>query len=190
MGAIRRIKDFLLAKRKFKRNKSSFGKKCTFRNYGLIDLKDGVRIKNYAKIELFTKWNGKELKPSLSIGKNVIINDYFTAYITSKCQIGDETIFAHNVTIVTENHGINPEIELPFHRQDLTTSDVIIGKNCWIGANVVFLPNSKIGDNCVVAANCVVNDVFPSNCMIGGVPCKLLRVFDFNQHKWVKPNEK
>ena len=32
-----------------------------------------------------------------------------------------------------------------------------------------------VGDNVIVAANAVVVSSFPSNCLIGGVPAKILR---------------
>lgn len=39
--------------------------------------------------------------------------------------------------------------------------DVTIGKNCWIGANVVILRGTEIGDNCVIAAGSVVKGKIP-----------------------------
>lgn len=33
----------------------------------------------------------------------------FTAFISDECKIGDDCIFANRCTIVTENHGMNPE---------------------------------------------------------------------------------
>jgi acetyltransferase-like isoleucine patch superfamily enzyme len=35
-----------------------------------------------------------------------------------------------------------------------------------------------VGNNCVVAAGAVVNDIFPDNVVIGGVPAKILKTID------------
>ena len=43
---------------------------------------------------------------------------------------------------------------------------IIIGNDCWIGANTVILRGTKIGDNCVVGAGCVLKGVFPTNSVI------------------------
>ena len=51
---------------------------------------------------------------------------------------------------------------------------------------MVFLPNSEIGDNCIVAANSVVNRKFPDNCMIGGTPARILKTYDFEKHEWIR----
>jgi len=36
--------------------------------------------------------------------------------------------------------------------------------------------NIIIGDNVIIGANSVVNKSFPSNCIVGGVPARLLKV--------------
>ena len=43
--------------------------------------------------------------------------------------------------------------------------EVIIGKNVWIGSNVVILRDTVIGDNVVVAAGSVVKGNVPSNTL-------------------------
>ena len=176
----RKIFDNTRGRRAFKKAHSSIGRHSTFRNPQYLHISKNVRAKNFIKIECFDVWNDKKLEPKLILSKNVIINNNFTAYISSNCEIGEDTIIAHNVTIVTENHGTNPEIDAPYHRQDLVSNPVFIGKNCWIGANVVILPGARLGDNCVVGANSVVNKCFPDNCIIGGSPAKILKRYSFD----------
>ena len=106
--------------------------------------------------------------------------------IADKCRIGKNTILAHNVSIITENHGVDIENTVPLHAQKLRTGPCFIGSNCWIGCNVVMLPGSAIGNNSIVAANAVVNKKFPDNCMIGGIPARILKIYDFNKHSWIK----
>ena len=43
---------------------------------------------------------------------------------------------------------------------------MIIGKNCWIGANTIILKGTIIGDNCVVGAGCVLKGKYPDSTII------------------------
>ena len=130
--------------------------------------------------------SGGGVYPGFMIDDGVIIQHYFTCLVADNCRIGADTIIAHNVSIITENHGNEIERETPFHAQRLKTGPCHIGSNCWVGCNVVFLPNSEIGDNCIVAANSVVNRKFPDNCMIGGTPARILKTYDFEKHEWIR----
>ncbi|MCV5296683.1 acyltransferase, partial [Escherichia coli] len=49
------------------------------------------------------------------------------------------------------------------------------GENCWLGDNVKILSGVVLGSNVVVGANSVVTRSFPANCIIGGIPAKLIK---------------
>lgn len=181
---IKQWKDKLLLKKKFKKSHSYIGKIISCNNYRFIRPLNNVRIKDFCRIDCIDRWCGLEYYPDFEIGNGVIINDYFTAFITDKCRIGDDSIFANRCTIVTENHGMNPENPLPYHAQNLINGPVMIGKNCWIATEVIFLPGATIGDNVIVAAHSVVNKKFPSNVIIGGAPAKILKKYNFDKHCW------
>lgn len=51
---------------------------------------------------------------------------------------------------------------------------------------MVFLPGSSIGNNCIVGANAVVGKDFPDNTIIGGIPARVLKNYDFEKHLWIK----
>lgn len=54
-------------------------------------------------------------------------------------------------------------------------SHVTIGKKVWVGARSIILKGVTIGDGSIVAAgSLVINDV-PANCLVGGVPAKIIR---------------
>lgn len=84
-------------------------------------------------------------------------------------EIGDGTVIAPNVGILTTNHDL--------YDRDLSTEDgpVRIGKNGWIGMNAVILPGVTLGDNVTVAAGAVVTTSFGSNVVIGGTPARVLK---------------
>lgn len=43
---------------------------------------------------------------------------------------------------------------------------VTIGERCWIGSNVTILKGSKIGNNCVIGAGCVISGKVPNNSIV------------------------
>lgn len=55
---------------------------------------------------------------------------------------------------------------------------VTIGDNCWIGANSTINPGVTIGDNVVVGSGAVVTKDVPDNCVVAGVPAKIIRRLD------------
>ena len=83
--------------------------------------------------------------------------------------IGDNTIFAPGVKIISANHS---KIDYNSHE---VVKPILIGENCWLGANSIILPGVEIGNNVIVAAGSVVTKSFDSNLIIGGVPAKIIK---------------
>lgn len=54
-------------------------------------------------------------------------------------------------------------------------SPVTIGDDVWIGADCTILPCVTIGNNVVVAAGAVVTMDVPSDCIVAGVPARIIR---------------
>lgn len=52
---------------------------------------------------------------------------------------------------------------------------VSIGRDVWIGGNCTILPGVTIGNNVVIAAGAVVTKDVPDNCLVAGVPAKVIR---------------
>lgn len=52
----------------------------------------------------------------------------------------------------------------------------IIGDNCFIGAGAKIFGNIHIGNNVTIAPNAVVTKDIPDNCVVGGVPGKIIKV--------------
>ncbi|EEK77694.1 Galacturonic acid acetylase (Galacturonic acid acetyl transferase) [Bacillus cereus R309803] len=96
----------------------------------------------------------------LSIEEKVFINDNCNINCVNKVSIGKNTKIAPNVCINDHDHNYKNPAE--YH---LVVGEVIIGKNVWIGSNVVILRDTVIGDNVVVAAGSVVKGNVPSNTL-------------------------
>jgi acetyltransferase-like isoleucine patch superfamily enzyme len=89
-----------------------------------------------------------------------------------KIYIGDYTMIAANVGIISANHDVHD------HRRH-SPGEVRIGKYCWIGMNCSILPGTSLGDFTVVGAGAVVNKPFPEGyCVIAGNPAKVIRQLD------------
>ncbi len=103
------------------------------------------------------------------IGKNLKVNGNGTVMIGDNCDIAPE------VTFQTGGH----KIGTPDRRagEGLTCSQRV-GNGTWIGGRVTIINNTCIGDACVIAAcACVTHDI-PNNCLVGGVPAKLIKVLN------------
>lgn len=105
-------------------------------------------------------------------GKNIYVNFNLTLVDDTHVYVGDYTMFGPNVTIATAGHPICPELREKGLQYNMP---VRIGKNCWIGANVVIVPGITIGDNVVIGAGSVVTKDIPSNVVAVGNPCRVLR---------------
>ncbi len=113
----------------------------------------------------------------IHFGKNVYCNFNLTMVDDTHIYVGDYTMFGPNVTVATAGHPILPELREKAYQYNM---EVHIGKNCWIGAGAVILPDVTIGDNTVIGAGSVVTKDIPSNVVAVGNPCKVLR--EINEH--------
>lgn len=107
---------------------------------------------------------------------NVTIGDYvglFEGVVinpNSNVYIGDHAGIGADVMIWTHGAWLNPLEGFP---KDF--GPVHIGKNVWLPARTIVLPNVTIGDNVVVGTNSLVNKSLPSGCLAAGSPVKVLK---------------
>jgi len=90
--------------------------------------------------------------------------------------IGDDVFTGPYVYITDQNHGY-ADPHVPIGRQLPSNAAVSIGQGCWLGAGVVVLPGACIGRNVVVAAGSVVRGAVPDQCVVAGVPAKVVRSY-------------
>ena len=88
--------------------------------------------------------------------------------------IGNHVNLAQGITVTALNHNFI-DTTLRIDEQGISTNPVVIGDDVWIGANAVILPGVTIGRHVVVAAGAVVTKDVPDNCVVGGVPAKVLK---------------
>jgi acetyltransferase-like isoleucine patch superfamily enzyme len=104
----------------------------------------------------------------LSLGSGYI-NHGLTISVFESISIGNNVAISENVSIRdSDNHRL-------IDSTGQTTAPIKIGNHVWIGMNVTILKGTEIGDNSVIAAGAVVSGKFPPNCLIAGVPGKVIR---------------
>jgi len=114
-------------------------------------------------------------------GKNLEIGNYVDlakdVIITTGggVSIGDRSLIGYRTQILSTNHSI-PPIGFPFPVSGDSHSQIIIGKDVWIGANCIITAGVHIEDGAVIAAGSVVTKNVPSNSIYAGVPARLIKM--------------
>ena len=130
-------------------------------------------------IGCWTKYGNQQFpNASITIGNNCHIGEYNQITACNKISIGDGLLTGHYVLISDNSHGGLSEAEskiVPHYRELKSKGEVVIGNNVWIGDKVSILAGVHIGDNVIVAANAVVTKDVPDNCMVAGVPAKVMK---------------
>jgi len=145
-----------------------------------ISIEKNVRILPGARIE--THQNGE-----ITIQENVSIGHNLHIAAADNLIIEKNTTISGNVLITDLEHGYQ-EVGKHIMEQDITVKQTIIGENCFIGYGVCILSGTKLGKQCVVAANSVVKGEFPDYCVIAGAPAKVVKKLNPQSGIWEKVN--
>jgi acetyltransferase-like isoleucine patch superfamily enzyme len=109
--------------------------------------------------------------PSVLISLAISGGCYISIHDGTTLKIGEHSLLASHVSIVTGNHGL-------INRDEYVAKDVEIGKNCWLAKGVCIMPGVILGNNVTVGANSVVTKSFPDNVVIAGIPAKIIKYLD------------
>lgn len=116
----------------------------------------------------------------LVIGRNVHLGPGTTISALADVRIGDDCLIAERVSIRDHDHGLalvdGQSADTPYHARGYQTAPVVLGRNVWLGGGVTIVKGVTLGDNCVVGANAVVTKSFPANCIVAGVPARIVRM--------------
>lgn len=111
-------------------------------------------------------------------GKNITVGRRFTANFNvtildgAPVTFGDFCMVGPGALISTTGH----PLEAQGRRDRLAISEPItFGDDVWIGGNCTVLPGITVGSNVVIAAGAVVNRDVPDNCIVAGVPAKVIK---------------
>ena len=120
-----------------------------------VTLEKGVRIHSGTKIKI--RKNAK-----LFMGADAKINYNCIIACHDSVSIGEGTEFGPSVYVYDHDHDYRAGLK----ENKFLSAPVEIGKNCWIGANTVILRGTKLGDDCVVGAGCVIKGEYPAGSVI------------------------
>ena len=109
---------------------------------------------------------------NIKVGKNFFANYHCTILDNAPVTIGNDVMFAPNVSLYTVGHPIDSELRLAGWEQ---ARPITIGNNVWLGGNVIVLGGVTIGDNVVIASGSVVTKDVPANSLAMGSPCRMVR---------------
>jgi serine O-acetyltransferase len=101
------------------------------------------------------RWVGRiDIKPRTPIGKGFVIHNFSTIFIDAE-RVGENFTINQGVTVG------------PDWKRDGLPS---LGANLFLGSGAKVLGRLTVGDNVVVAANCLLARSVGSNCLVAGVP--------------------
>lgn len=109
---------------------------------------------------------------NITVGNNFYANFNCTILDVGKVVIGENVMFAPNVSLYTAGHPVHPDSRNSGYEYGIA---ITIGNNVWIGGNVIVNPGVTIGNNVVIGAGSVVTKDIPDNVIAVGSPCRIVR---------------
>jgi acetyltransferase-like isoleucine patch superfamily enzyme len=125
-------------------------------------------------------------EPIISVGDRCVLGKGIGIVGHRRIEIGDDIWTGHYVYVTDQNHGYT-DLDVPIGTQMWHDDAVSIGSGSWLGHGAVVLPGTQIGRHVVVAAGAVVRGVVPDNCIVGGVPARIIRRYDPATGSWDEP---
>ena len=135
----------------------SKGVEIRARNKAAIDI--GNRV-SFGAESCISALNGGHIY----IGNDVSIGSKSHIVSHDGITIGEGTLFAQNIHIYDHDHKFDSLHGVK--KKEFNTAPVVIGKNCWIGANTIILRGTEIGDNSVVGAGSILKGKYPGGSLI------------------------
>ncbi|MFT7538866.1 MAG: serine O-acetyltransferase [Lysobacterales bacterium] len=105
--------------------------------------------------------------PPAAIGKSLMIEHFGGIVINASAVVGDNCTIAHGVTLGNKIPGGGAPN---------------IGNNVYICTGAKVLGEITIGDNCIIGANAVVLKSAEANSVLVGIPAKVIKKVDPQQH--------
>lgn len=159
---------------------SYIAKPCSLQGCGQcnISIGDYTGIQSHSILGCWSQYGDQRFNPSITIGNHCCIGEYNHITACNKITIGDGLLTGRYVYIGDNSHGalsIEEAAVPPRERKLFSKGEIVIGRNVWIGDKATILAGVSIGDNAIIAANAVVTKDVPSNCMVAGVPARIIK---------------
>ena len=161
-----------------------------FRSCGLrnISLGEGVIIHRDCWIHTIPASEAEETSTKLLIGSHAGIGMGASISAARKIVLGEHVVLARNVYISDHAHAF-ASVEVPIGQQGINNiAPVLVGRETWLGQNVVVLPGVTIGKHCVIGANSVVNSSIPDFSVAVGAPARVVKQYNKSTGRWERVN--
>lgn len=170
------------------------GKGFSYLNSHLMTLGDDAEIGvdcRWCAITTVKTFEGEQrFDPRIKIGDRFYCAGRLQIYALQEIVIEDDVLFAYNILLSDAYHSID-RVDVPYKNQGYDRiAPIRIGRGCWIGQNVVFLPGVTVGAFCIVGANSVVNKSIPDYSIAVGSPARVVKTFDHEKKCWVRADGK
>lgn len=108
-------------------------------------------------------------KAGAKIGNNVFIGHevFFELENAFLLTVEDEVVISAYCKFILHDSSLNNVIRYP-----IQYAPIHLKKNCYIGADCLFLPGSKIGENTIIGAGSLIKGVIKKNSVYFGRPAK------------------
>lgn len=112
---------------------------------------------------------------TIMVGKNVSSTSRvgMSAVEGTTITIGDDVMFASDNQVRCDDG--HPIFDVRTAKRVNTSRSITIGNHVWVGWGAVLLGGTTVGEGSVVGIGSVVKGVFPNNCILAGVPARVLR---------------
>lgn len=146
--------------------------KKKFKTFGVNSYLNGISF--------FSGFNEIEIGNNVHIGNNGFIRG------EGGLIIKDNTHISRNILIYTYSHEYEGSL-LPYDNLS-RNRPVFIGKNVWIGMNVVILPGTYIEDGVIIGAGSVVNGRVPKGSIYGAAIASEIKKRDMERYNKLDAN--
>ena len=170
-----------------------FGRNIAFRHPGKISIGDSTVIDDNCLIDAKgSNNNGITIGNGVFIGRNSIIsckdgdiilednvNIGFNCevYSLNTVKIGSDTLIAAYCYLIGGGVYDISLSDQPMSARPIFNkgNELIIGRDCWLGAGVKVLDGVKVGTGAVIGAGAVVSKDIPDNAIAVGIPAKVIK---------------
>lgn len=134
---------------------------------------------------------GLRCKGPVAVSRKTVLGEHFhsngmTVYGGGAVTIGRYFHSGWNLRIFTRSHDYNGGEAIPYSSEKYVARPVEIGDFVWIGAEVILLPGTKIGEGAIIQAGSVVHGEIPPLAIAGGNPAKVFAARDADHFNRLK----
>ena len=157
------------------------GKKATIRRSVRLDLLPNheCRVGEKSIIETNSLINNTVGHVKIGQGSIVGINNI----IIGPVSIGNNVLLAQHIVLSGLNHNYL-DISVPPVKQGVSTKEIIIEDDVWIGANSTITAGVTIGKHSIIGAGSVVTKNIPPYSVAVGSPAKIKKKYNFDSQEW------